>query len=262
MFHETCFAFREPGWKLKTAAFVQRLMALILVNAADKAFASTEFTRRQLTWFCFRSKSIECSPVPANVEPALVAVPEIQSIRRQACCRRLGHFGLFNPNVSRLLLPTIEYLLFLNSSVEIVFIGKCGIEYLANLPGPIQSRIRSTGVCSKQEASRAIAECDLMFQPYPEGISTRRTTAMAALSHGKLLVSTMGPFTDQIWLHSCSVKLFTNSEPKFMAEELNKILDTDPESLDVATEAKDFYVRNFSMPRTVERYCAELPLHP
>ena len=37
--------------------------------------------------------------------------------------------------------------------------------------------------------SRHLQACDVLVQPYPEGITSRRTSAMAALAHGRAIVT-------------------------------------------------------------------------
>ena len=43
---------------------------------------------------------------------------------------------------------------------------------------------------ANEEVSVHLSACDLMIQPYPDGISARRTSAMAALAHERPVVTT------------------------------------------------------------------------
>jgi len=47
-----------------------------------------------------------------------------------------------------------------------------------------------SGTLTADEISAHINACDLMVQPYVDGISTRRTAAMAALANGRALLTT------------------------------------------------------------------------
>jgi hypothetical protein len=47
--------------------------------------------------------------------------------------------------------------------------------------------------------SMHISACDLLVQPYPDGITTRRTSAMVALAHGRAVVTNSGHLTEPIW---------------------------------------------------------------
>ena len=59
-----------------------------------------------------------------------------------------------------------------------------------------------------------IDACDVMLQPYPDGVSTRRTSAMAALAHERALVTTSGVLTEAFWAldHAAILVPATDSE--------------------------------------------------
>ena len=48
-----------------------------------------------------------------------------------------------------------------------------------------RSRVHAAGYLSTADLSAHIAACDLFVQPYPDGITSRRTSAMACLSRGQ-----------------------------------------------------------------------------
>ena len=60
----------------------------------------------------------------------------------------------------------------------------------------LAGRIVAPGSLDPVPLSVHIQACDLMIQPYEQGISTRRTTAMACLSHGRAIVSNQGLVTE------------------------------------------------------------------
>ena len=72
------------------------------------------------------------------------------------------------------------------------------------------------------EVSLHLQACDLLLQPYPEGITARRTTAMAGLAHGVPMVSSSGPLTEDFWADSGAVALASrgNCEIVLAAERL------------------------------------------
>src|SRR5207247_1260480 len=53
----------------------------------------------------------------------------------------------------------------------------------------LAGRLFATGRLTAGDVSRHVAACDLMLQPYPDGISSRRTSAMVALAHGRAIVT-------------------------------------------------------------------------
>lgn len=62
-------------------------------------------------------------------------------------------------------------------------------------PWPHDGAVRC-GVLPAAEASRVFQACDLQAAPFVDGISARRTSALAGLEHGLPLVTTSGPWTD------------------------------------------------------------------
>ena len=46
-----------------------------------------------------------------------------------------------------------------------------------------------------------------MLQPYPDGISTRRTSAMVGLAHGRAIATTTGHLTESLWAKSGAVAI-------------------------------------------------------
>jgi glycosyltransferase involved in cell wall biosynthesis len=57
--------------------------------------------------------------------------------------------------------------------------------------------VRRPGWLSDEDLAAAIAAADLFLLPLADGVSTRRTTLMAALQHGLPVVATRGPLTDR-----------------------------------------------------------------
>ena len=59
--------------------------------------------------------------------------------------------------------------------------------------------MHAAGYLSPAELSAHIAACDLFVQPYPDGITSRRTSAMACLSRARPVVTTTGHLTEPLW---------------------------------------------------------------
>lgn len=57
-------------------------------------------------------------------------------------------------------------------------------------------RVVTPGALLDEELSRHLAAADVYLAPFTDGLSTRRTTLMAALQHGLPVVGTDGPSTD------------------------------------------------------------------
>ena len=69
----------------------------------------------------------------------------------------------------------------------------------------LASRVFATGVLDEHELSLHIQACDVLLQPYPDGVSARRSTAVSLLAHGAAVVTTRGPLSEGLWAESGAV---------------------------------------------------------
>jgi glycosyltransferase involved in cell wall biosynthesis len=99
--------------------------------------------------------------------------------------------------------------------------------------------------------SALLRACDLLIQPYPDGITTRRTSAMAGLKNGVATVSTHGPLTETIWSESCAVALAPVGDAAQFARTVDRLLNDAAARHALATGGARAYERHFSMPRTI-----------
>jgi hypothetical protein len=122
----------------------------------------------------------------------------------------IGHFGTYSEWISKALQACLVPVLERHSNVILLLIGNNSQSFRNRLlnehPGPA-SRIHAADEVSSLEVSRRISVCDLMVQPYPDGISGRRTSAMAVLSHGRAMVTTSGDLTEPLWNQSRAVAI-------------------------------------------------------
>src|SRR4029078_1970464 len=92
--------------------------------------------------------------------------------------------------------------------------------------------------------------CDLLIQPYPDGITTRRTSAMAGLRNGVATVSTSGTLTASIWKDTGAAALAPVSDRGAFARRVARLLD-DPDARRLqAAHGARAYERHFSLPHT------------
>src|SRR5260370_26137219 len=111
-------------------------------------------------------------------------------------------------------------------------IWKGGNEFLARMIDrhpALANRLHATGALASADLSRSIAACDLMIQYYPDGISTRRTSCMAALEHGRAIMTTTGPLTEPLWDESRAVALAPAGDLTRMAALVHRLVADDDE---------------------------------
>jgi len=162
----------------------------------------------------------------------------------------IGHFGTCGGAIGRSLRTVIPDLL--NGHPERIFllIGQDGEpvrdEILRECP-QLRGQIHVTGRLSSEEVSSHILACDAMVQPYPDGVSSRRGSVMAAISHGKAVVTTSGRLTEPLWSDSGSVVLAPADEPSELTRSVENLLIDDSHRLRLGGVAKEFYERQFAL---------------
>jgi glycosyltransferase involved in cell wall biosynthesis len=137
------------------------------------------------------------SGIPVVKDPAAVATIRAQYGDGH---QLVGHFGtyggLIKPLLAGCLSPLIE-----TSDCRVLLLGHgsdAACQEMVARDPRFADLVHATGALSAAELSRHISACDVMLQPYPDGISSRRTSAMVALAHAVPMVTTAGALTESI----------------------------------------------------------------
>jgi glycosyltransferase involved in cell wall biosynthesis len=248
MFHEVWLAF-GGSWKKNLAAAVHRVMIMLLKQAAFRIWIAGESWRP-----CLRgSRAPVCwLPVPSNV-PANPSPRQIAAIRnhRGAASRYLiGHFGIGNLYVERMLLNFIPPLLKDRADVKFLLIGKGSHEFAGQIFSAhpqFMERICSTGVLPSEEIAAHIAACDLMVQPYPDGVSARRGATMAVLANGRPLLTTSGHSTEQFWFSCKHIAMAPANDMDALIARAIQLLDSEQERDCMAVAGRKLYEALFDV---------------
>ncbi len=108
-------------------------------------------------------------------------------------------------------------------------------------------------------ASAVLASGDLALAPYDDGVSTRRTTLAAQLQHGRPVIGTDGPSTDDLLRHSPALDLVPLTRPS-VAEDvvarLDAALDDPARRSAMSTAARDLYDTALSWPTIAAAYAS------
>jgi hypothetical protein len=92
-----------------------------------------------------------------------------------------------------------------------------------------------------------------MVQPYPDGISTRRTSAMTCLSHALPVVTTIGHLTESLWKERRAVLLSPVDSPQCLADQTNWLLNNADERRRLSTSGKALYDEQFALQHTIAK---------
>lgn len=195
MFHEVRFPF---AWRPTNAilASTHVVMGRLVGGAAKRVFVSVPGWERLLRSICPRLKPAEWLPIPSNVP--------ISEVERPVCTSgtKIGHFGTYGSAVVPLLEPALVSLLNANAERVVTLLGRGGTEFALGFDQrhpTLAARVTATGDLTPDAISDRLRECDLLVQPFIDGISTRRTSAMAGIANGVPVVSNLGEWSEPMW---------------------------------------------------------------
>lgn len=256
MFHEIAmpFGLGQP-WRYNIPAAVHRAMAGLLVRAADRVFIATEAWRPMVERRETRGRAILC-PVFSNL-PAARAEGVAALRARRASGPVFCHFGSCRGWATDFLDRVIPEVLQHVPAATFLFIGRGsahGGETIRKRLGTAASGVVVTGELCPQAAADQVASADLMMLPYPDGITTRRSSAMAALAAGVPVVSTTGPLSEPWWPRSGAV-LLGGDAAEFAAAVVSASLNPSLRQ-QMSSAAARLYEERFDVSHTVARLLA------
>jgi glycosyltransferase involved in cell wall biosynthesis len=111
--------------------------------------------------------------------------------------------------------------------------------------------VLATGTLSDTDLAAHVAACDAMIQPYPDGISSRRTTAMAGLALGVPIVTTTGRLCEGLWRESGAVRLTDVGDYRAMAAQTMDLLRQPGARTELRDAGRALYARRFDLSRTI-----------
>lgn len=243
--------------KQRTAAIAQRLMIISLLLAASRVWVSQPYWWTLLRPFGLgRKMNVGWLPLPSNV-PLQTDPDRVAEIRSENTGSTwwIGHFGLFGPGKDSYFSPYVEALLDRKPDIAVRLVGLgCGRtrdSILKRRPA-FETRLVAIEGVRKDQAVCHLAACDVLVQPYVDGVSSRRTSIMAGLALGIATVTHEGESTESLWKDSEAV-LLAGPSPSDYAEAIAALLE-DPELRSrLGEKAVDLYERRFHIRYVVAR---------
>ena len=258
-FHEVGFPFDASQPALRNAlALVNRTMARLVAGSAERVFASIPGWRPMLERVVRPETDIEWLPVPSGVRVA--ADPsESAAVRGRFAGGHplVGHFGTHGGAI-RSCLADAAPLLLQRTDASLLLIGPRGeaarAEILTRDPA-LASRVHATGALPENAVSAHLSACDVMLQPYPDGISSRRTSAMAALAHGVAVATTTGWLTEPLWGEAGAVALAPADDSEALADAAASLVTSAEAREQLAQRGRALYDARFDLRHTIAALC-------
>ena len=244
----------EPeGWRSTLMCIYQRAQLWALRRTADRLMATTEWTARVL------GHGAVHVPVSSNITPTGSA--------RAAARERLGLgselvVSLFGANHPSRALGYAEAAIGALAAargagtIRVLNLG-ARAPALSSIPPAVA--VDSPGALAAEEISLRLAATDLMLLPFSDGMSTRRTTLMAALAHGVPVLGVHSERTDRVLLeHPEAIALTPVGDPQAFARRAVE-LAAGPDRLSAAGEAgRRLYLQRFDWPVVARQVLAAL----
>jgi glycosyltransferase involved in cell wall biosynthesis len=257
MFHEVAYP-RGAGYSLAENALsvVTRWMATTVGRAAQRIFVSIPAWQPLVESMVGSDASIQWMPVPSSVpfvcDPAGTALVRSRLAQGHPLIGHLGTYGRLIRPLLRACLPA----LLATTDCRILLLGRGGDGFRDELIGDhpeLGGRIEAPGALSPDELSRHVSACDVMMQPYPDGISSRRTSVMVALSHGRPVVTTVGHLSEPFWAGCGAVVLVPPGDPAALSAATASLIRDRPRLIDLSARALAMYAERFDLVHTIAR---------
>ena len=256
MVHEAYSDFKRGPLRHVVMACVQRLMTMLLMQTAHRIWIATPAWEQRLRAYAFgRKVSMTWLPVPGCVPPDAVTASDF--VRRRYAADGtilLGHFGSFGKDVTALLEERLDPIMRHTSQPSLLLLGSGSDSYrdrLLDAHPQWVGRVRSAGYVPGAHLAEHIAACDLFLQPYPDGITARRTTAMACLSQARPVVTTDGASTESFWVESGAVALANVHDVETFAGAVAALIEDPRRRFTLGVSGQALYARSFDVSRVV-----------
>lgn len=259
MFHEVRYHTRlmdkPTRWLL---AAVHWRLVYDMLAASTQVYVSTPSWERTIrkSGAPGRRARIIWLPVPSNIpvidDPTGVAVLRARLAPEGATI--VGTFGTFSGAVAALLSQSLPYLLLGHPDRRALLLGRGGERFAERLTAAhpsLTGRLDAPGDLSASDVSRYLQTCDVVLQPYPDGVTSRRTSTMAALAHGRAVVTNAGALAEPLWTNRGAVALAPGPDPGALVQTAETLLADPAARTRLGVEARQFYESTFAIERMV-----------
>lgn len=257
MFHEPYLYLRWRPDHIVTA-FTQRAMAAILLDAATHLYLSTDTWRRYLARL--RSDAIQDAvtiPIPSAI-PRVDAAQAVRGTRTTSLGRAtylIGHFGSYGHHVTPMLRRVLSDVLSSDDRVAALCTGVGSDRFVKSLLAShprLRGRVTASGRASAHDISVQLQACDVVVQPYPDGVTTRRTSVMAGLANGCSVVTTDGKLTEDVWRAAECVAMAEAGDCAGLVQRTRELLADVRAREALRIRATAAYEAHFALPHTID----------
>jgi glycosyltransferase involved in cell wall biosynthesis len=257
MFHEVAYPIsRRQSLRHNVLGAVNRAMAAMLARSASRIFVAAQAWTASLRRLAPAGREIDWQPVPSTIPVVRDRAATFAARSRFAMpdSGLLGHFGTYGPLVTARLTPALQTILSTQTDARIMLIGRNSEKFrdafVRDHPAHA-SQVFATGPLPESDVSIHIGACDVMLQPYPDGITSRNTSALAGLAHGKATATTVGRFSEDFWSRSGAVSLAPDQDADTLAHAAIGLLNDRDRAKAMGCAALKLYLDVFDLEHTI-----------
>ena len=228
--HEPFMDFFGRSWFQPVMAIVQRYMTWSAVRSAERVWLTIPGWEARLRFARRRGQPApQMLPVP-GVVPVARDAHAVSALRLELLRGRrylLGYFGDDHAFARDALTEVIRGLSH-DLDAAFVCIGRGSSTVAAAVRAAVPAStlpLHSTGQLPLRVLSHHLQACDALVQPYPDGVSGRRTTTISALEHGVPVVTTAGALSEPFWRESAAVEAVPAANTAALAPAVRRLLE-------------------------------------
>jgi glycosyltransferase involved in cell wall biosynthesis len=143
-----------------------------------------------------------------------------------------------------------------NPAARLLLIGRGSDEYrdrLAAAEPDLAGRLAAAGVLPAAAVAAHLRACDILVQPYPDGVSARRTSVMAGLANGVPVVTNLGFLSEPLWASAAGVVVAPGPAPDAVAAAVGAVLGiSDAARAELGRRAAELYQAAFALDRLID----------
>jgi len=256
MFHEVAFpcSLRQSP-KHNLLGLVTRFMARLVARAAQRIFVSTRAWEALLgRAAASEPQCVTWLPVPSNL-PVKVCDTAIAAARLRASAEKIvGHFSSFGSHAVSILNAVLPPLLMADRARAGMLLGHGSQRFareLVRAHPQLSGRVIAMDGVSTDELAAHLAACDVLVQPYADGVTGRRTSLIAGLALGLPIVTTIGPLTETLWENSDAVVLAPVSSSTALVGAAEALLADGARRAMLGARAAALYRSHFAIEHTL-----------
>jgi hypothetical protein len=226
--HEPFIDFFGGSWRQPFAAVVQRYMTWTALRAADRVWLTIPGWESRLQLYAGEKlRAARTLPVPGTI-PLVKDQDAVKALRIKLLGGRsqlVGYFGAGGRYAFNAIQKAASEIS--KHDAALVCIGRGSDALSANLRAALDpvAAVTGTGALDSVQVSLHLQACDALVQPYPDGVSGRRTTTISALEHGVPVATTIGWLSEEFWKTSEAVEGVSAKEPSGLGAAALRLLE-------------------------------------